>query len=299
MFVIRLLSKLPFWILYGIADFLFFVSYYLVRYRRKMVWNNLKNSFPEKLDEERKIIQKQYYRNLCDYAVEMIKLLTISEEELGRRIVYKDLSAAEKYKKQNQSVVVLASHQFNWEWLVASANFGFPVPVDFVYQTQNSEFANNFSLLCRSRFGSFPIKRELVARETIRRKDILRAIAIVADQYPGYKSDKKFSAKFLNQDTVFFYGVNQLALLTQYPVLFAHIRKTRRGYYEVDFPEIAAPPYSNDSNVVIEQYIHFAEKMIRENPSGWLWSHNRWKRRHLKKKPAYDLNQPRPERPGT
>src|SRR5690348_2395385 len=109
MVVIRLFSRLPFWILYRISDFLFFVSYYLVRYRRKMVSKNLKRSFPEKPDSERRKIAREYYRNLCDYAVEMIKLLTISKEELSNRMVYSDVSVAEKYKQKNQSIIVLAS----------------------------------------------------------------------------------------------------------------------------------------------------------------------------------------------
>ena len=282
MFVIRLFSRLPFWFLYRISDFLFLVSYYLVRYRRKMVWRNLTNSFPDKTVAERKLIQKGFYKNLCDYGVEMIKLLTISQEELAKRITYSDLSDVKRITGKNQSIIALASHQFNWEWMVAASNFSFPVPVDYVYQPQRSEFFNRFSILCRSRFGSFPIKRDSVARESIKRKDILRAVAIVADQYPGYKKDKKYSATFLNQETVFFYGVNQLAVLTQYPVVFAYIRKIKRGYYDVSFPEIASPPYAKDSDVVIQQYIQYAEKMIRENPSSWLWSHNRWKKRHLK-----------------
>ncbi|HEY3402047.1 MAG TPA: lysophospholipid acyltransferase family protein [Ohtaekwangia sp.] len=282
MFLIRLLSRLPFWILYRISDFLFFVSYYLVGYRRKMVWRNLANSFPHKTNSERKVIEKEFYRNLCDYGVETLKALTISQEELARRIVFTDVRVAEEYKKKHQSMIVLASHQFNWEWLVASANFNFPVPVDYVYQKQNSEFFNNFSTQCRSRFGSYPITRKSVARESIKRKGILRAIAIVADQYPGHKTDKRYQTKFLNQDTVFFYGVNQLAVLMQYPVLFVDIRKVKRGYYEVKFLEIATPPYAKDSDYVIEQYVRYAEKMIEDNPSGWLWSHNRWKKRHLK-----------------
>ena len=104
----------------------------------------------------------------------------------------------------------------------------------------------------------------------------------MADQYPGYEHDKKYIAEFLNQETAFFYGTQQLAIMTQYPAVFYAMKKIRRGYYETTVVEVAMPPYPKDDNKVINRYIQAAEQVIRENPSGWLWSHNRWKKRHLK-----------------
>lgn len=281
MLIVRLLSRLPFWILYLLSDFLFFISYRVVGYRRKLVWKNLQNAFPQKTDTELEQIEKHFYKNLCDYAMETLKLLTITKEELTKRMFYKDVEVLEKYKRKNQSVIFLASHNFNWEWLMTAGSISLPIPIDFVYQPLSNEFVNNFSLVCRTRFGAYPIKRDEVARETIRRKDLLRGIAIVADQYPGYKKDKKYHTTFLHQKTVFFYGANQLALLTQYPVVFAHLRKIRRGYYEVVLKEIATPPYGKENNEVLENYVNAVEHLISEDPSTWLWSHNRWKKRHL------------------
>jgi KDO2-lipid IV(A) lauroyltransferase len=259
---------------------MFFVSFYLIRYRRKLVQKNLKNSFPEKTATELFNIEKQFYSNLCDYAVETLKLLTISAEELKRRMVTKNPQAAQRNFSNNQSTIMMASHQFNWEWLLTGSSFVYPT-IDFVYQPVKSEFFNKLSLISRTRFGAYAIKRKEVARESIRRHHIVRVIAIVGDQYPGYDRDKKYKTKFLNQDTVFFYGVNQLAILTQYPVFYNEIRKVRRGYYEVTNVPIATPPYAKDSETVIENYVKAVEKLIRENPAEWLWSHNRWKTRHL------------------
>lgn len=251
-----------------------------------MVWKNLRNSFPEKSDADLKSIEKKFYKNLCDYAVETLKLVTIRKEELAKRMVYEPSPEIDSYKDKNQSVLVLAAHQFNWEWLVAASDFSLPMPNDFVYQPQNNKFFNHFSLVGRTRFGSYPIKRDEVARELIKRKDMLRTLAIVADQYPGYKKDKKFEATFLNQDTVFFYGANQMAIMTQYPVFFAQIKKIKRGYYKVSLLEIATPPYEKQSDVPIRNYIQEVERLIQQHPSNWLWSHNRWKKRHLKYKQA-------------
>jgi KDO2-lipid IV(A) lauroyltransferase len=283
MFLIRLLSQLPLSVLYIFSDFLFFIAFYIVRYRRRLVWRNLHASFPEKSVQELKDIEKKFFKNLCDYAVETLKLLTISKEELGRRIVFTTPEIPEFYKNQNQSLLILASHHFNWEWLVASACFNLPMQVDFVYQRVNNNFFDAISFECRTRFGAHAIKRDQVARETVKRKHIVRAVATMADQYPGYKNDKRFATTFMNQETVFFYGTNQLAHLTQYPVLFYEIKKLKRGYYEAKAIVLSTPPYPKDSDQVIEKYVAAVESLIRQNPAGWLWSHNRWKKRHLEK----------------
>lgn len=282
MFFLRWLSRLPFPILYALSDFLFVVSFYMVRYRRKLVEKNLRNSFPQKSDSERRAIEKEFYKNLCDYAVEMLKLLTLSKEELSARMVFTHPEVPEGFRKKNQSILFLASHQFNWEWLLVSASINFPMHIDFVYQPVNSKFFNDLSLHSRTRFGAHAIKRDEVAREIVKRKNIIRGIASVADQYPGYGRDKKYVSQFLNQETVFFYGTNQLAILTQYPALYYEIKKVKRGFYEASPVVVALPPYAKDSDTVIENYVRIVERVIEVHPDGWLWSHNRWKKRHLK-----------------
>lgn len=283
MILLRLLSSLSLHSLYFISDFLYFMSYYVVRYRRKLVRNNLMLAFPDQSVDEIVKIEKQFYANLCDYAVETLKLLTIKKEVLLERMHFNDISILEEYKSDNKPVIILTSHQFNWEWMLAAGHLALPVPVDFVYQAIQNTLFETFSLQSRTRFGGHAIKREEVAREVIRRKNVLRAVAIVADQYPGKKKDKKFPLTFMGRDTVFFEGANQLAIMTQYPVLFAAVRKIRRGYYETTFVKIAEPPYEKQDTHIITRYASEVQNLIYRNPSGWLWSHKRWKKRHLKK----------------
>jgi KDO2-lipid IV(A) lauroyltransferase len=283
MFFVKLLSRLPFGVLYALSDFLFFVSFHVVKYRRKLVWKNLKTSFPAKSDDELKKIEREFYKNLSDYAVEMLKLLTISKEELKRRVIFKNPEVSTKYIHRGQSLLNLASHQFNWEWLLAAGSFVLPGQMDFVYQPVNNKFFDEFSLICRTRFGAYGIRRDSVAREVIKRKDIIRNLAIVGDQYPGHDHDKRYAITFLNQPTVFFNGPNQLALLTQYPVLYYAMRKVKRGHYETTIVELASPPYEKESTDILKKYAQEIEKVIDRNPAGWLWSHNRWKTRHLNK----------------
>lgn len=279
MFLLKLISRLPLSAHYLFADLLFLISYRIIGYRKAIVVGNLERSFPEKTHEERRKIRKDFYRNLCDYAVETLKLLTISEKELRKRMVYKNPEVLNEFIAKNQSIFLLASHQFNWEWLVAAGPFSLPLQIDFVYQSQHSEFFNEFSLISRSRFGAHPIKRQNVAREIIKRKDILRGIAIVADQFPGHENDKRYWTNFLNQNTAFFQSINQLAVLNQYPAFYAAIKKVKRGYYELELIKIAEPPYDKEKFQIVDEYVKATEKLIRQHPSGWLWSHKRWKNR--------------------
>lgn len=279
MFFLRILSRLPFPVLYLFSDFLFFVSYRVIKYRRKIVIQNLKNSFPEKAEKEIKAIEKKFYANLCDYSVETLKLLTISKEDLRARMVYKNPELVSPFKEKNQSVIYVTSHQFNWEWLVAAGSIALPLPVDFVYQPPSSGFFDQFSILSRTRFGGYPIRRADVAREIVKRRGITRGVAIVADQFPGHDNDKRYWTTFLGQETAFFQGINQLAFMTQYPVFFAKMSHPKRGFYEIELILISSPPYEKDNFDMIENYVKETELVIKNDPAGWLWSHKRWKKK--------------------
>ncbi len=282
MLLLRLFSRLPFFILYLFSDFLFLVVYYVVRYRRKVVKENLGSSFPDKSRKELKIIERQFYHNLCDYGVETLKLLTIEEEELKKRFSFEDEKPVLEYAKQNQSVIYLAAHQFNWEWGMVSASTELPLALDFVYQRVHNNFFDRLILECRTRFGAYAIERNKVAREAVSRRHLLRGIATVTDQYPGRSKNKRFFYPFMNRETAFFYGANHMVHLMQYPVFFFNIQKLKRGFYKGSFVQLGAPPYEKGDTSVIETYIQELEKQIRKSPATYLWTHDRWKTRHLK-----------------
>jgi KDO2-lipid IV(A) lauroyltransferase len=246
-----------------------------------MVRRNLKNSFPERSKTELRKIERAFYKNLADYSVEMVKSLTITPEELKSRMKVNNLELVEKYHRQGKSVIGLASHQFNWEWVLMAGSLVLPLQVDFVYQPVSNQFFENFSLKCRTRFGAYPITRGDVARETFKRRNTQRLISIVADQYPGHSKDKKYLTNFLNQETAFFDGTNQLAVMVQFPITFWRVEKMRRGFYEITIQNVAEPPYAKGETSPVEKYARELEKMILKHPANWLWSHNRWKKRHL------------------
>jgi len=275
MLLLRVLAKLPFSVLYLFSDFLFFGGFRVIKYRRTIVWDNLKNSFPNKDHEELRVIERNFYANLCDYAVETLKLLSISKDELSRRMSYTNPEILQPYADQNQSVILMASHQFNWEWLMVSGSVNLPLKLDFIYQRVSSQSFDHLIMQCRTRFGGYPIERKQTAREVIRRKEVTRAIAIVADQFPNY--EKKHWVPFLNQDTAFFLGLGQLTVLTQCPAFFVRSKKIKRGYYEAEIIPLTVPPYEKGSQMVVDKYAAVTESFIKEQPDNWLWSHARWK----------------------
>lgn len=270
MFILKVFSRLPLGVLYFLSDLIFFVTYYILRYRRAVVMTNLANSLPQKSEKELRHISRAFYRNLCDYAAETLRLLSIDGKELKERVVFKNADVVKEFTGKNHSVLMLASHQFNWEWLLAAGCLYLPVPVDYVYLPQSSKLANAFALAIRTRFGAFAIPRETVGREALRRKKIIRATAIVADQYPGHFNHRRYWATFLGQQTAFFYGITQLATLQEAATYFAAIKKRSRGHYEVTLIKL-------DDSRIIDDYITESEKVIHEQPEGWLWSHRRWK----------------------
>jgi KDO2-lipid IV(A) lauroyltransferase len=278
MWWVRLLSRLPWPVLYGLADALFVLNFYVIGYRRKVVQANLKRALPELSGRELKRIERDFFRNLADYGVETLKLQTMTAETLCRRMRFKNPEFIQPFREAQQPFITLASHHFNWEWLIAAAVPHLQIPWDYVFQAQPNTLIDRITNAGRSRFGAYPIRRQVVAREALKRKNEFRGIAIVGDQFPGHLHDKRYWTEFLGQDTAFFQGINQLAVITQYPVLYAALRKIKRGYYEMEFIPLAYPPYAKDTTVVIDRYIAETEKAVRQRPAQWLWSHKRWKK---------------------
>ena len=274
MLILKALSYLPLRLLYIVADVLYFLSYNLVRYRRRVVFNNIRNSFPDKSVKEIELISKKFYRALADFGVEMIKAQYMKAEEFKKRVVFTNLSILDEYK--GKPMMFMASHQFNWEWMQLSACLQFPFEIDYVYQRLSNKTFDQFMLKLRSRFGAHAIERESAAREIMRRAKKGRGFAMVADQVPG-RDSKKYWTNFLNQNTAFFVGTELLAKLTQCPVLYFACHKVKRGYYEVEIINIANPPHDRKSHVILDNYARATEKVIEQYPSGWLWSHKRWK----------------------
>lgn len=275
MLFIKLLSRLPLSILYLLSDIMYLATYYIVRYRRTMVMKNLRNSFPEKSANELKVIEKQFYRNLADTSMETLKGITISKEELTKRVHFKD-SALEMMNHLDKPNIIMTLHFSNWEWELMAFSCISKFEVHAVYQRLHSPFFDKLMLNLRSRFGAIMHEKKAVVSEISQISASTYVLALVSDQRPGY-SERKYWATFLNQDAAFFSGSEIFARRLDIPVIYYSMHRVRRGYYELTAELITNTPQLMERNEITNAFIRLMERDIRKDPSSYLWSHNRWK----------------------
>ncbi len=272
----RILSKLPFWVLYRLSDLLFVWLYFLQRYRRRIVAENLSKTFPEWSQTRRAACTRSFYRGFCDVLLESVKGATIRREELERRVVFENVELPHGLADEYGSVIALTGHSCNWEWLLLGSSLISHLPLDAIYKPLHDEQANAFMYRMRSRFGATLIDSKDAIRTVAKRRRVRRAITIVADQTPGKHHDKHWTT-FLGRDTPFYLGAELIARFTRYPVVFAAMRRVRRGHYAVRFELLCTPPYRKGEHKVLEAYAAALERQITEQPETWLWSHRKWK----------------------
>lgn len=276
MFFLKLISKLPLWFLYRLADVLFFLMYYFPGYRKKVVRKNLVNSFPDKTEKEISQVMKNFYKNLTDIGVEIVRIQGMRKEEMKRRMHMTNFDLLHSYLDKGMSTIVLTSHQCNWEWLLLGSSVVSRYVIEGVYKPLHNATMDKWFHDMRSQFGARPLAMKDVYRSLIKNKNETRIIALVADQTPAGGEIQHFT-KFLNQNTPFFVGADKIAKHTGYVVIFLETKRIRRGYYEATFHLVQEPPFAGKGFEVIDQYAHMLEESIRKNPSDWLWSHKRWK----------------------
>lgn len=272
---LRLFSYLPLSVLYFLADALSFITYYVVRYRRAVVRKNLSTAFPDKPAREIRDIERQFYRNLADTSVETLKLLTISEEDLLKRVKITDLITP-TYAKEGRGVFGMAAHFCNWEWLLVSCTNQLAMPVHAVYQQLMSPFFNQVMINIRSRFGAFMHDKDQIIRDMVKLRGKLFVMSMVADQRP-FSGENKFWSRFLNQEAAMYSGTEVLAKRMDVNVMYASMQRVKRGYYEITFKNLENNPRSTAPNEITEKFIQFVEEDVFKDPASYLWSHDRWK----------------------
>ncbi|GAB4126843.1 MAG: lysophospholipid acyltransferase family protein [Raineya sp.] len=277
MLLFRLLAFLPLPILYLLADFLYLVAFYVIGYRKEVVWQNLRNSFPQKTERELRKIQKDFYKHLAEVFVETLRSLQISKQELEKRVQVQNIEVLTNRLKERKAVLVLVGHLFNWEWLSHITAIKQNYPVYFVYQPLRNRFFDKLMLAIRTRFGEKAIKMQNVLKEILQNHQEARIVALLADQSPA-GNEKDHWTTFLHQDTAFFAGTEKIATKLQLPVVFGGVRRVKRGYYELYFEEVYHPTGLPNPNIT-ETYVSFLQKQIEETPANWLWSHKRWKKK--------------------
>lgn len=275
-----LLSLLPLRVHYVLADGIYLIVYWLTGYRKSVVRNNLVSSFPEKSEEELRAIERKFYHCLCDYFVETVKLMTMSERQMRRHMVFKGAEAVDECTSNGQSCAVYLGHIFNWEWVTSLPLWlSSPAYIGQLYHALENQTFDKLFLRLRQRWNTVCIPLVDILRVTIgcRRNKQPSVIGYIADQVPHWNNIHHW-CQFLNHDTPVMTGTERIARKNNQAMFYLDLRRVRRGYYEAEFIPITLQPATLNEYQATDIYFSMLEQTIRRQPELWLWSHKRWKR---------------------
>jgi KDO2-lipid IV(A) lauroyltransferase len=279
-----IVTLLPLPVLYFFSDFIYLLLYYFPSYRRKVVATNLKNSFPEKSEEELKCIEKKFYKHLADLFIETLKLSHMSKSQLMKRFTVCNLGVISKLLEEKRDVIAVLGHYNNWEWLAALPLYTKYKAVS-IYKPLQNKYFNMFINKLRSQNGMVLTPMSNIIREIIndRKNNINTISAFISDQTP-IKSEIRYWTTFLNQDTPVYMGTEKVASKYDMAIVFFHIQKIKRGYYNLSIELLFDHTAGLPDHLITETHVRRLEEIITEKPEYWIWSHRRWKH----KRPAED-----------
>lgn len=277
--VVKAISLLPFCLLYRLSDILYLIVYYLVAYRKDIVRENLRYSFPSKSLPERKKIEKEFYHHFCDLLFESIKLLSVSEKTMQKRMKYIDYEPLLKHYDEGKCVLLQTSHYCNWEW---TSTFSTLLPTDKpvyqIYKQQSSAISDRIIGKIRRKFGAENVEMRSVLRTMIEMKKQGKQgmYGMISDQSPA-KISMHYYTQFLHQRTAVITGTEQLSKKFDYPIYYVRTKKIKRGYYTCQLIPLSLQPKITENFDVSERYMRLLESDIQSAPAHWLWTHKRWK----------------------
>ncbi len=276
--LIGVFSLLPFSVIHIFSNILAFLFEYVIRYRKKVIQNNLIIAFPDKSQKERNIILKKVYLALSDNFLETIKSFSISEKELKKRMVFSNPDFLDRYFKDSPShVLILGGHFYSWELAVLGVQLYVKQQMMGVYKPLSNRLIDAYLIKRRHRFGSESMSMNQTFRTIIKNKNRNIAYVFIADQSPS-NVKKAHWLNFFGKNTGFLQGADKIARSTGYPVLYYTITRIKRGYYELTFSELCADPTILAEGEITRLFAQKLEQNIKADPVGWLWSHRRWKR---------------------
>jgi len=264
-------------VLYLFSDCIYGILYYVLKYRKKIVLDNLRTAFPEKTNAELTVIAKKFYRNFADTFIETTKLISAGNNFIRKRYTG-DLSVFDDLYQRGTRCQIHLGHNFNWE----IANVGMPLNIPYkyflvVYMPVGNRYFDRLFQFIRKRTGTYLLPATNMRKHMLGYRDKQYCLVLVADQVPGDVS-KAYWLNFFGKPTPFVQGPEKGARAGNVPVVFIHFTKIKRGHYQVHTILAEENPGSLPEGELTRRYIHFLEETIRKNPDMWLWSHRRWKR---------------------
>ncbi len=285
------LAIMPYAVLYKVSDGLFLLTYHVIGYRKKLVFDNLSNSFPEKTKEEILEIRKQFYRNFCDLIVESIKSFHVSDSEIVKRCTFDNRHVVNQLYENHPCVIALASHTGNWEFAGISVGLHvkfFPVGS---YKPLSSKGFNKVIEKMRGAYMDVIPYYNIGERvkqsvsdfkeghtNSMGNRNRKPVFIFVADQAPS-KKNSTFWTTFLNQETAFYTKIEDESRQYNLPVIFCEIQRIRRGYFNLHVTLLAEHASETEPFAITSEYARLLDECIKKNPANWLWTHRRWKRK--------------------
>lgn len=282
--IARILSYLPFGMLYLLSDFIYLMIFYLVGYRRQLVMKNLRMAFQEKTEQELKAIRRQFYHWFCDYIVETIKLLTISNEQMLRHIEFRGIEELEKAFDRGQNCAAILGHYCNWEWLSASG-LGFKrypqAVMGLIYHPLYNEAFDRLFIDLRSAHGGVCVPKKDILRHLVayKRDDRRSLFGYISDQSPWWTNIHLW-LDFMNQETPVFTGGERIMRKMNDAVFYVDMERPSRGKYICTFRLMASEAAKTVEFDITKRFFQMLEQSIRRQPAFYLWTHDRWKRTH-------------------
>ena len=283
------ISRLPFGILYFLSDGVFFLVYRVIRYRRKVVRENLNLVFPDKTEKELRTIEKKFYAHLCDMFLEMVKTMGISPRELDRRFTFTNLEVLRSLEDQGKSVMLMFPHYASWEWVI-SLDPHVKGKGIAIYQPLNNKYFDRWVRSVREKLGTTLI----ATRETLdcirhnKKEGNLITYGILSDQSP-MAGKARYWAPFMGIPVPIHVGAETICKQMDLPAIYLKIRKLKRGYYQGSFILLAENPSEVPDYGITDAFLREVEKAIEEAPEYYFWTHKRWK--HRDKAPAEVLSE--------
>ena len=273
---LRLVAALPLGALYLLASLIGFLTGRVFPYREAVVRENLAIAFPEFDAARLRAVMRSFYAGFAQVLVEIVKSASMPAESLARHVEIANIELIRNELAGGTPVIIVAAHQCNWEWFQLALSHGLGYPLDAAYKPLVNPWAEREMFKLRSRFGSRLVPADALLPDILQRRKIVRAICMIADQEPT-KSEHKHWLRFLNRDSAFFVGTEEIARVTRYPVFFAGMRRLARGRYRMEFATLAPGGEITAPGELTERYARLVEAQIRASPPDWPWSHKRWR----------------------
>ena len=263
--------------MYRISDVLCVIMKDILRYRKDIILGNIKRSFPDKTVDQQLEIYRNFYRHFCDLLIENLKGFTITKTQIKSRLKMSNPELVNDYFKKGKSIILIGGHYNNWEITAQGCPVYLKHELYAIYKPLKSDFYNNKMRSTRGKFGLHLTPMKLTKKYFELETKNPKAIIFGSDQSPSNVKNAYWTT-FLNQDTGFLFGAEKYAKDYNYPVIYVHIEKVKRGFYMVNFELICEDPNSLKHGEIIELFAEKLEKNIIDRPPYWLWSHHRWKK---------------------